>query len=253
MITEVQYLPVSRRTVDESSDSLLASLDLAVRCRRQIQQAILRAENQLGALERVQSGLMAAKKATKKQAWTVSPEAKAAAAQVQPAISALAGLLKPELKSYEKQIQAIAKQLPVAAWALEQRGCGALMLGIVVGETGDLSKYDNPAKVWKRMGLAVMPDGKRQRRVAGDEGIYHGFSPRRRAIMYVLGDCLIKLNKGEFRALYDERKAFEMSRLDPKAKGVKGHAHARASRYMQKRFLRELWKAWNRTVVELTP
>ncbi len=73
----------------------------------------------------------------------------------------------------EKRLTKLAKALPIGPWVEGTRGVGLLSLAAIVGEAGDLSAYSNPAKLWKRMGLAVMPDG-RQRRVSGVGALDHG-------------------------------------------------------------------------------
>lgn len=177
-------------------------------------------------------------------------------------------VLKQPLKDMERHIIKLAKGLPVFQWIshVDRRGIGPLGLGLVLGEIGDLSGYANPAKVWKRMGLAVV-EGQRQRCVSGTTetktllAIEMGYSPRRRAVMAVLGDSLIKQNMkgpkskepGPYRALYLERKAFELDRLPSDGKTPTGHAHNRALRYMEKRFLLDLWRAWRaETKVDLS-
>lgn len=156
-----------------------------------------------------------------------------------------------------RRVQFLAKQLAVYPWAEQIRGVGPLALGLIVAETGDLSKYANPAKVWKRMGLAVAPDGKAQRRISGRgdlskgktrddataEAIAMGYSPRRRSLMHVVGECLLKLNDGEYRALYDGRKAYEQA-TSPDLRLIQHHK--RALRYIEKRFLKHLWQEWRR-------
>lgn len=151
--------------------------------------------------------------------------------------------IRKERRRTEKEIVEAAKSLPAWAWIDGVRGVGALGFGQIIGETGDLSNYDNPAKVWKRLGLAVMPDGKAQRRSKSKKvALEAGFSPRRRALMWNLSSSLLKLNKGEYRRLYDERKAYELAR------GItKSHAHKRALRYMIKRFALHLWQRWHRS------
>ena len=144
-------------------------------------------------------------------------------------------------KACAKEMEKLAKQLPAAAFVESVRGFGFVGFAQIIGETGDLRKYANPAKVWKRMGLAVAPDGKAQRRITGDAAIEMGFSPQRRKISWVIGDSLIKGNKDGYRSLYDERKEMEKAR-NPEM--TKGHAHKRAQRFMEKRLLRELWRAW---------
>lgn len=178
-----------------------------------------------------------------------------------PLIEARDQLHSHRLKA-ERGVKNAAAQLPIIEWIDTVKGCGHLGLGLIIGEAGDLTRYDNPAKLWKRMGLAVF-DGRAQRRIAAkpdvargrtkrqaaDDAIAMGYSPRRRSLMHVIGDCLIKQNKnpdgsdGYYRALYLERKARE-TELHPDLSLI--HRHKRAMRYMEKRFLLHLWQEWRR-------
>lgn len=150
------------------------------------------------------------------------------------------------IKPIERAMKALAMQLPVYEWVTSIRGFGVMNLACIIGETGDLNNYTNPGKVWKRMGLAVI-DGQRQRKTTDKEiAIQMGYSPVRRTVMHLLGDSLVKGQgkgdeAGEYRQIYDQRKAYELER-NPEM--VKAHSHARAMRYMEKRVLRELWKIW---------
>jgi len=75
--------------------------------------------------------------------------------------------------------------------------------------------------------------------------IEHGYSPKRRSRMWNIGDALIKGNAdGIYRATYLKRKEYELAR-NPEMPKI--HAHRRAQRYMEKRLLRDLWRAWGRT------
>lgn len=128
------------------------------------------------------------------------------------------------------------------------RGFGPASLAAIIAEAGDLSMYANPAKLWKRMGLAVM-DGVRQgglpKSASKEDWIAHGYNRERRSRMWNIGDAIIKGNReGEYRTLYLERKEFELAR-NPEMKPIK--AHRRAQRYMEKRLLRNLWQAWRRS------
>lgn len=155
---------------------------------------------------------------------------------------------------YRKPLEQLAMSLPVwDAWAKDVRGFGAASLGRIVGECGDLNNYASKSKVWKRMGLAVMDDGRAQRRVK-DKALAEeaGFNPRRRAVMHVIGDVLMKQNP-HYHAVYTQRRESLMLRdglhLDPK-KGVVDEdgtyvsIHKHALRYIEKQFLRDLWQAW---------
>jgi len=161
------------------------------------------------------------------------------------------GFTKARLQ-IEKQLERHAKALPIASWAADLRGLGMGSLAAIVGEAGDLANYSTHSKLWKRLGLAVI-DGQRQRCVTGDAAHRHGYSPVRRSIIWNIGQCVLKaqsqrLDKetgeilkpaGHYREVYDKRKAYELARDIPK-----GHAHNRATRYMEKLVIRDLWKAW---------
>lgn len=153
-----------------------------------------------------------------------------------PLLDARDGIEKSR-KTVEKRLLALAKGLPIVGWVEQQRGVGLLSLAGIIGEAGDLSTYSNPAKLWKRMGLAVI-GGERQRKKEGAAGIEHGYNPSRRSLVWTIGDCIIKAG-GPLKELYNERKAYEMPRVKTKM-----HAHNRAKRYIEKRLLRDMWRAW---------
>lgn len=177
--------------------------------------------------------------------------------------------LSSEEENVTRAMEKLAKTLPVwSAWAKEVKGLGARSLAVIVGEAGDIGSYDKgEAGVWKRLGLAVI-DGKRQGNAGkgADAATWqrHGYSPVRRAAMYVIGDCLIK-QQGRYREIYLARKAIEAAKAEaaglrvlPAAKIKKSeaagciskkHIHFRAQRYMEKRLLRHLLRAWRRAEV----
>lgn len=170
-------------------------------------------------------------------------------------------LIESERKAVEKRLAKLAKTLPVASFVEGLRGVGIGSLAAIVGECGDLGMYANPAKVWKRMGLAVMPDGGRQRCVAGVDALMHGYSPQRRSVMWTLGDSIVKTG-GPLREMYDARKIREHEKAKeegltvlPAAKIPKkdadkyrseGHIHSRAKRYVEKQVLKMIWSAWRK-------
>lgn len=173
---------------------------------------------------------------------------------IEPILQAMQPLLAQQ-KWIEKDIKANVKQLPLwNDWAVDVKGLGEVSFGGIIGECATLpGEYRSPAALWKRMGLAVIGDG-RQRRVAGDAALLHGYSPDRRSLMWNIGNGLIKAQvrnpKGEdgkpigeavaigpFGQLYLDRKAYEAARdITPM------HSHNRAKRYMEKRLLREMWQ-----------
>lgn len=123
--------------------------------------------------------------------------------------------------SLEKAMVKAAKTLPVMDWVRhpDQRGFGELFLAIVIGETGDLNLYENPAKVWRRMACAPWEfDGRclmgatwrsgKEGRLPSEEWEKYGYSPRRRSISYLIGESLVKSNgvNGPYRRRWLEAK-----------------------------------------------
>lgn len=163
------------------------------------------------------------------------------------------------LDVWEEQMRGYAKQLPVAEWAESIRGFGLLRLAMIIGETGDLSNYANPGKVWRRLGLAPyqgkMPSTWRrgkEGKLTADEWSEVGYSPRRRSTMYVISDLLVKLNfdvsgdekqPGEYRQRFDEAKERAAENHPDWSKmRVNYHGHL----LMAKRLVRNLWVEWNK-------
>ena len=149
-------------------------------------------------------------------------------------------------KPYEKHLEKLGRDLPVWPWVESVRGFGPLGLAMIVGECGDLALYANPAKVWKRMGLAVI-DGERQgKRTDPEEALRHGYNPQRRSLMFVIADSLIKNNRdGAYRTYYLGEKA-RQSEKHPDDPPIA--AHKRALRHLAKRLLRDLWREWRATL-----
>jgi hypothetical protein len=145
-----------------------------------------------------------------------------------------------------KAMAKMAECLPVAAWVDGVHGLGALSIARIVAELGDPGAYSNPAKCWKRLGLAVfggMRQGQVAKEITGDaraaEFQRHGYSPRRRSIVYVAIESMLRQSKCPYRQLYLERKEYETPRVETKM-----HAHRRAQRYVAKRVVLDLWKQW---------
>lgn len=160
-----------------------------------------------------------------------------------------------------------AKYLDAWPWVESIRGFGIMNFATIVGETTTmsldgvvrhLSHYPTPAAVWKRMGIGLVGNsiqrrissrGKRGREKTDAQMLAeaHGFRPRRRALMHVIGDSLIKGNHaedgtpGRYYAMYLARKVVESE----KAPGERSMIlHKRAMRYMEKQLLKHLWQQW---------
>lgn len=180
-------------------------------------------------------------------------------AYLAPLFAARAAIDLPRLQ-VEKELRLLGKRLPIwEAWAKGVRGIGALGLAQIVAEAGGrLSRFGSVEKLWMRFGVGIDPVlGGIQRRVPGASA---GYSPRRRAVLHVIGDAAMKAG-GPYREIYLARKAFEVNKAE--AAGLKvvpareipegtpsvdymsrGHIHNRALRYSEKLLLRDLWKKW---------
>lgn len=199
-------------------------------------------------------------------------------AALAPFLMSIGETFEPQRIALEKRLKKLARQLPVFAWAKGVYGFGELSLAAIVGEAGDLNNYSNPAKLWKRMGLAVI-NGERQRKKSdAEEAAAHGYRPARRSVMWNIGGGLIggmghgpRPRVGENVELRDDlsnyQKMFirfvreEVTKIsltwngpeharDPvERKGelyesYSSHAANRAKRRVEKRFLVDLLIAW---------
>lgn len=165
-------------------------------------------------------------------------------------------------KKYDKDMEAAVTKLRVWPWAEKIKGLGAVSLGTIIGETGDLSLYRTHSRVWKRMGMAVI-EGERQRKYADvDKAKKHSYVPRRRSVVWVAGDSLLR-QKNEYRNVYEARRFYEAEKAGPDHATIKyygkklnkdgeeydsfsRHCSYSAKRYAEKRLLKHLWQAWRR-------
>jgi hypothetical protein len=160
----------------------------------------------------------------------------------------------------EKDMIRLAKQLPVYPWWQAIKGAGDLGLAIIVGEAGDVGSYRDKSALWKRLGLAVI-DGGRQRRVAGEAAMAHGYAPARRAEVWTIADSLFKHQwrgadedtgriagpSGPYGEYYGRRKAYLTERergVNEREPWTPKHIDNDARRYMTKALLRDLRGAW---------
>lgn len=159
-------------------------------------------------------------------------------------------------EALEKEMVKQAKLLPVAQWVSQtpQRGFGNLFLAIIVGECGDLWGYENPAKVWRRMGCAPWEfEGKtlmgatwrggKEGKLPASEWESYGYSPRRRSIAYLVGEGIVKQNgEGPYRKRYDATK-LRIKELHPDYSDLRCHRHGML--LATKKLLLNLWWNWH--------
>jgi hypothetical protein len=183
---------------------------------------------------------------------TPSAADEATIAALYPEFGEAQALMRAAREALEKQLRTAAMQLPVyATFVAPLCGMGALALAIIVGEAGDIGGYANPAKLWKRMGVGLVQtaDGQniRQRRAENAElALQMGYDPQRRSALFTIGDSLIK-KQNVYRELYLTKKAEYAAREDCRSQM---QAHRRAQRFMEKRLLLELWRAWRAAIEE---
>lgn len=189
-----------------------------------------------------------------------------------PLIEARCGI-EGHLAPVERHMVKLARKLPAYDWVKSVHGFGDMGFALIIGNTGDLSNYANPAKVWKRLGLAVI-NGERQRKMSDAElAAEHGYSPPRRSMMWNVGNGIIGgMGRGKrplvgedvdarddwhpYEKLFVHRLRREVekdpSHARPETKDGKEsyskHAANRAKRYVEKRVLRDLWREWRRAI-----
>ena len=145
-------------------------------------------------------------------------------------------------------------QLPVYDWVQSIRGCSDNALASIIGESGNLDNYDNPAKLWKRMGIGLVEHKGKHIRQAKSKtkalAELMGYSPKRRAILFVIGGNIIKARKGATGLAAELLTYYEAEKAKAIAAGLtRGHAHKRAQRHMEKRFLKLLWREWTKSPI----
>ena len=168
-----------------------------------------------------------------------------------PSFYAARAAIVEQQKQVEKTLAKMVRQLPVYDWCMAVRGISEGSIAVLIGEAGDIGRFSGPAKLWKRFGVG-MHDGQPQRRTTDKAlAVAFGYNAERRAQLWMIGENItLKSADPYYRALYDARKVLE--RAKP---GVQTdmHAHRRAMRYAQKRFLRKLWSAWRTAISASTP
>lgn len=185
------------------------------------------------------------------QAWktkdALHPHFPAISVILDPYNQAIAPFKEP-IKHTVSVLESSAKRLPIWAWTEKIKGVGPLSFAQIIGAAGDLSRYPSPKYLHKRMGLGVIY-GERQRKCLDKNlALVHGYNPQRRALMFIVGENLIRKRSPTYYDLYLARKDKEFQKNPTASKMV---IHRRAKRYMEKALLRDMWVEWNITVAAL--
>jgi hypothetical protein len=159
-----------------------------------------------------------------------------------------------------REAERLARTLPGADFVATTRGLGFASVAKIIGVTGPLHNYRNPAKLWKRLGLGLVIEGegkppcRQGKRTDTDLALLHGYSPGRRSLSWNLYDSMFKNQSPEWRAVYDRKKAEYLARVEAGETDPRGHKRTRlwaekaARRYVEKRVILHLWRAWMRDV-----
>jgi hypothetical protein len=169
-------------------------------------------------------------------------------------------------KENEKLMETHAKSLPAAAWVASVHGAGLLGFATIVGEGGDLSRYPNVAKLWKRLGFAPFDglagstwkrESWRPRALSKEEWIHNPFSAERYASMHQIAIWLVNSQwigakksetgegkpNGPYGEIYAARRAHTAAEHPD---WTKQHSRMDGLRVAMKAFLRDLFNEWRR-------
>ncbi|MDZ4346133.1 MAG: transposase [Candidatus Binatia bacterium] len=117
------------------------------------------------------------------------------------------------LEAEETRLLSLAKSLlkdnPVGTWLLSQKGIGPALGVSILGECWPLSRFASPRKLWAFAGLHVGEDGKAIRRKKGQKS---NWNSRLKTRLYLAAVSFVKCG-GPWRAVYDQRKAYEQEKL----------------------------------------
>lgn len=132
----------------------------------------------------------------------MSAEATTVAQVAIPLLSARASIHRASLKPKGEAEELCKSELAhIVEFVESVKGFSWGGVSMIVGEAGDLSNYANPAKLWKRLGLApfskngVNKCGKTWRQEGGltaEDWTAFGYSPRRRSVMFQITDSMMK-------------------------------------------------------------
>jgi hypothetical protein len=148
-------------------------------------------------------------------------------------------------KSLAKRLDIWSRDHPLRMEYLSTiRGIGPILSSGLIAWLSPISRFENISKLWKYCGLAPG-----QKRTSGEKTNYN---PKLKTFMWKIASSFEKQKPeaSKYRKIYDEKKAYYMSRPDLRAdiesgrKGAKLHVRLMAMRYTVKRFLADLWVVW---------
>ena len=148
-------------------------------------------------------------------------------------------------KELAKRLNAWSSKHPIRIRYLSLiRGIGPVFSSALIAWLSPISRFDNISRLWSYSGLAPG-----QKRVRGQK---LGYNPRLKTLMWKIASSFEKQNakRSVYRKLYDEKKKYLLKRPDlakairKKEKGARLHVRLLAMRFVEKRFLANLWLTW---------
>lgn len=132
-------------------------------------------------------------------------------------------------------------------------GVGEVIASSVMGEIGDITKFrKNPAKLWTYAGLGLKEQEDHtwaiQKRKRGEASNWNEYL---KLTLWKWSQNVINRQppeRSKYKRILLERKEYEAEKHDRTCEkpncSRKGHIHRRACRYIEKRFLKDIWEAW---------
>lgn len=189
-------------------------------------------------------------------------------------------------KKVEKELRRLAKMHFMADWIREQKGIDFPGFALLLGVTGDLSRFPTVSKLWKFLGLHVTPAGTAPKPKKGvawthtncrglhprsckpgcktdhhpnctPDGIGTAYAPQGRVVAAQIATSIVKLGaEGTVSAKTGRKGRGGPYRAAYDAKKeyydvihpdwTKAHVHNAAMRYAVKMLLKHMWVEWHR-------
>jgi len=167
------------------------------------------------------------------------------------------GFFKDKLELFyeiEKMVMKRIKKVLVGhpiweGYLKDVNGVGPVIAASLIGEIGDANRFEKTSDLWAYAGKAVI-DGKAQRRTRGQKSNWNKYL---QLALWKFGSSVMKVGaryKSKYCELYYSRKQYEIENHDRTCKTIqekgkcsapKLHIHSRAIRYVEKKFLSDLY------------
>lgn len=139
-------------------------------------------------------------------------------------------------------------------WLRSVRGIGVKLGAKLISIVKDYERFKGPSSLWAYCGVGDASNEKRK------EGVQLHHNPKARSLMFVIADCLVKLNP-DYKKVYNGRKARTLI-THPEWHGIReegaknmnpGHADKDARRVMIKHFLLDFWLECHKADGKMAP